>query len=252
MTCALRRRFVGLALGVGLALSASVSRGTEPPSESAPPPDNALTAAERQAGWLLLFDGATLAGWKTSAGQPSRRPVEQAALNPHRCGGYMLIYERTFGDFRLALDFKISPRCNSGVFFRTWPLTPRPGKDVGFNGLEVAIDDTGAAGLHDTGAIYDLSPPTANVMRPVGQWNRLELTVNDPRVVVEINGQTVNRLNLDDWTEPNRRPDGSEHKFDIVYRDHPRRGYIGLQDHGGDCWYKNIKLLPLPTLAGEH
>jgi hypothetical protein len=52
-------------------------------------------------------------------------------------------------------------------------------------------------------------------------------------------------MNLDEWTEAFRRPDGSTHKFDIAYRNHPRRGYIGLQDHGSDCWYKNIKLLPL-------
>mgnify|MGYP000084129942 CR=1 FL=1 len=39
-----------------------------------------------------------------------------------------------------------------------------------------------------------------------------------------------------------QRPDGSAHKFDIAYKDHPRKGYIGLQDHGQNCWYKNIKL----------
>ena len=45
--------------------------------------------------------------------------------------------------------------------------------------------------------------------------------------------------------EKNKRPDGSAHKFDIAFKDHPRTGYIGLQDHGQNCWYKNIKLLPL-------
>ena len=44
---------------------------------------------------------------------------------------------------------------------------------------------------------------------------------------------------------PNKRLDGSDHKFDVVYKDHPRKGYIGLQDHGGDVWYRNIKLLKL-------
>jgi hypothetical protein len=42
------------------------------------------------------------------------------------------------------------------------------------------------------------------------------------------------------------RRDGTPHKFDTVFRDHPRRGYIGLQDHGSPCWFKNIKLKPLP------
>jgi hypothetical protein len=52
-------------------------------------------------------------------------------------------------------------------------------------------------------------------------------------------------MDLDQWTEPNKRPDGSAHKFDIAYKNHPRKGYIGLQDHGAACWYKNIKLKPL-------
>ena len=50
---------------------------------------------------------------------------------------------------------------------------------------------------------------------------------------------------LDQWPEKNKRADGTDHKFDVAYKDHPRHGYIGLQDHGGDCWYKNIKLKPL-------
>ena len=66
---------------------------------------------------------------------------------------------------------------------------------------------------------------------------------------MELNGQIVSRMDLDDWTEPNRRPDGSEHKFDVAYKDHPRRGYIGLQDHGSDCWFRNIKLRPLAPAA---
>lgn len=207
--------------------------------------DNELTAAEKQDGWLLLFDGHSLAGWQTSSEKPSRKPVEDASLNPHGCGGYMLIHERPWSDFVLSLDFKIAPKCNSGIFIRTWPLTPREGKDVGFNGIEVAVDDTTTAGMHDTGAIYDLVAPAKNAMKPAGQWNHIEITCDGPKISVVVNGQPVTSTNLDEWTQPNRRPDGSEHKFDVVYRDHPRRGYIGLQDHGGECWYKNIKLKPL-------
>ncbi len=207
--------------------------------------DNELSDAEQADGWQLLFDGATLAGWSTSDRKPSNRPVEDGALNPHHSGGYMLIYEKPQADFVLSLDFKISPGCNSGVFLRTWPLEPRPGKDVGYNGIEVAIDDTTTAGFHDTGAIYDLVRPTANAMKPAGQWNHLTVTCDKSLITVDLNGTRVSHMNLDEWTAKNKRPDGSEHKFDVVYKDHPRRGYIGLQDHGSDCWFKNIKLKPL-------
>jgi len=211
--------------------------------------DNALTPQEKRDGWVLLFDGKTTQGWMTPKGKalpPSH--VQGGALNPHPCD-YMLVYEKPLDNFVLSLDFKISPKCNSGIFIRTAPLTPRPGKDVGFNGIEIAVDDTQVAGLHDSGAIYDLVAPKTNAMKPVGQWNHIQITCDRNRIEVELNGQVVTRMDLDQWTEPNKRPDGSAHKFDVAYKDHPRKGYIGLQDHGSDCWYRNIKLRPLSTEA---
>jgi hypothetical protein len=207
--------------------------------------DNTLTEQERKDGWFLLFDGVRLDGWMTSDEKPSRKDPENGAINPHGAGHYMLVHKKRWSDFILALDFKISPHCNSGVFIRTGSLTPRPGKDVGYNGLEIAIDDTREAGFVDTGALYDLSKPTRNAMKPVGQWNHLEVTAKGSVIEIELNGEPVNRVDLSKFTEPNKRPDGTAHKFDVAYKDHPREGYIGLQDHGGDCWYKNIKLKPL-------
>ena len=209
--------------------------------------DNTLSAKEKADGWILLFDGKSLDGWETSSRTPSRTPVEDGAINPHKSGGYMMIHKRPWGDFELALDFKISKGCNSGVFIRTFPLEPRPGKDVGFNGIEIAVDDTTTAGYHDTGAIYDLVKPTKNAMKPAGEWNHMVIRCVGPEISVAVNGETVTKTNLDEWTEVNKRPDGSAHKFDVAYKDHPRKGYIGLQDHGSPCWYKNIKLRPIES-----
>jgi len=207
--------------------------------------DNQLSDKERDAGWILLFDGQTLDGWMTSSEEPSKRPVEENSINPHQCGGYMMIYEKPQDNFKLSLDFKLSKGCNSGIFVRTWPLKARPGRDVGFNGLEIAIDDTKTADYHDTGAIYDLVKPSKNAMKPIGEWNHIEITCDKNTIVVELNGEAVTHMDLDEWSTPNKRPDGSDHKFDEAFKDHPRKGYIGLQDHGQDCWYKNIKLLPI-------
>jgi hypothetical protein len=207
--------------------------------------DNELTEKEKQDGWLLPFDGKTLAGWMTSSQTPGKTPVQDGSINPHRSGGYMLIHEKTWDNFILSLDFKISKGCNSGIFVRTFPLKPRPGKDVGFNGIEVAIDDTRGAGYHDTGALYDLVKPSRNAMKPAGEWNRIVITCDRNLIAVELNGEKVTRMDLDEWKEPYKRPDGSRHKFDVAYKDHPRKGYIGLQDHGAPCWFKNIKLKPL-------
>jgi hypothetical protein len=208
--------------------------------------DNQLTDAERAAGWQLLFDGETTTGWMSiKEEQLPATHVQDGSLNPHPCN-YMLVHSKVWNDFELSLEFKLSPRCNSGVFFRTWPLEPKPGLDVGYNGLEIAIDDTQTAGFHDTGAIYDLVKPEKNAMQPVGEWNTLVLTCRGPLVTVDLNGERVTAADFDQWTQPGKRPDSSDHKFrDTIYRDHPRKGYIGLQDHGADCWYRNIKLRPL-------
>jgi hypothetical protein len=207
--------------------------------------DNELTKQEQSDGWILLFDGKTLDGWMTSAGRQSNTPVEDGCINPHKCGAYMMVHKQTWENFVLSLDFKTSKGCNSGIFVRTFSLTPRRGKDVGFNGIEVAIDDTAGAGYHDTGALYDLVKPTKAMRKPTGEWNHAVVTCDKNLITVELNGETVTKMNLDEWTEPNLRPDGSGHKFDIAYRDHPRKGYIGLQDHGAQCWFKNIKLKPI-------
>jgi hypothetical protein len=116
---------------------------------------------------------------------------------------------------------------------------------VGFNGIEIAIDDTTAADYHDTGASYDLVKPRRNAMKPVGQWNHMIVTSHGSVLIVEVNGEQVTRMDLDQWTTPNHRPVGSEHKLDIAYKKHPREGYIELQDHGSPCWFKNIKIRPI-------
>jgi hypothetical protein len=215
------------------------------PAPWAPAADNELTGQEKQEGWLLLFDGQTTKGWISPDDRPlGEKHVQDGCLNPHPCY-YMLTSEKAWENYKLALDFKISPKCNSGIFIRTFPLKPRPGKDVGYNGIEVVIDDTSTAGFHDTGALYDLVKPTRNAMKPVGEWNHVVITSDRNLIAVELNGELVTSADLDKWPEPNKRPDGTPHKFDVAYRDHPRKGYIGLQDHGSDCWFKNIKLLLL-------
>lgn len=207
--------------------------------------DNVLSPQEKADGWVLLFDGKTHAGWMTSNKSPSKTPVEDGSINPHKCGAYMMVHEKQWGNFILSLDFKVSKGCNSGIFIRTNPLEPKPGRDVGYNGIEVAIDDAVKNGSHATGAIYDLSPVRADATKKTGEWNHIEITCDRSKILVVLNGVAVNNIDLNDFTEPNKRPDGTPHKFDVAFKDHPRSGYIGLQDHGAPVWFKNIKLKPL-------
>ena len=77
------------------------------------------------------------------------------------------------------------------------------------NGMEIAIDDTTTAGYHDTGAIYDLAKPSENAMKPVGEWNQLELRCRGNNIRVTINGKVVTEMDCGEFTKPALRPDGA-------------------------------------------
>ena len=116
--------------------------------------DNELTQQEQQDGWVLLFDGKSTSGWMSIKEEPlPEKNVQEGALNPHPCN-YMLVHGKDWENFRLEMDFKIAKQCNSGIFLRTFPLKPREGRDIGYNGIEVAVDDTTTADFHEIGRAH--------------------------------------------------------------------------------------------------
>jgi hypothetical protein len=64
------------------------------------------------------------------------------------------------------------------------------------------------------------------------------------RIRVVLNGQTVIDADLGRWTEAGKNPDGSPNKLRMALRDMPRRGYVGLQDHGKPVWFRNLRIRP--------
>jgi len=193
-------------------------------------------------GFKTIFDGTSGAGWITNKDKKplAKANVQSEGLNPHGSGGYIVVHDRPHGDFVLDFDYKLSKGCNSGVFIRVGDL-----KNPVYTGLEVAIDDTKGIGLHDSGAIYDLVAPKANTQKPLGEWNHMTITAKGPIVEVALNGETVTKIDVDQFAEPGKRPDGTSHKFKVAIKDLPRSGYFGFQDHGQDCWYKNVKIKDL-------
>jgi Domain of Unknown Function (DUF1080) len=203
--------------------------------------DNQLTEEEKADGWQLLFNGRDLKGWKNNDDKPVKAKVENGTVNPYGSGGYLLVYEKPYGDFAFKCDVKMSqPDCNSGIFVRTGDLS-----DPVYSGIEAQISSDTKPGRNGFASIYDLVAPSKDATNGPGKWDTVEVRCEGPMITVTVNGEKVTEINCDEWDQPARRPDGSEHKFDKAIKDFPREGYIGLQDHGHDVWYKNIKLKEL-------
>ena len=189
---------------------------------------------------ISLFNGKDLNNWtqNKAGGWKAKDGILGPSAKP---GGYIWAKGK-YDNFELELDFKMSKRCNSGVFFRTDPSNPVQG------GFEIQIlDSHGKAkvGKHDCGALYDALPPSSNPTKPAGEWNHMKLTVNGASVKVVLNGKQVVDADLDKWTTPRKNPDGSRNKFRTALKDLPRTGSIGLQYHGHPVWFKNLKLKKL-------
>jgi hypothetical protein len=201
-----------------------------------------IAAAAADQEFRALFDGTSGTGWILCDKKPLPKDNVQAdGLNPHGAGSYLVVHETKFGDFVLDFDYKLSKGCNSGVFLRVGDLS-----DPVYTGIEVALDDTTATGMHDPGAFYDLVAPKENAQKPAGEWNRMAITAHGPKITVVLNNKEVSTINLDEWTETGKRPDGSSHKFkNVAIGKLPRSGYLGFQDHGSDCWFKNVRIKEL-------
>lgn len=195
-----------------------------------------------QDGFKTIFDGKGTGGWKINTGGDLPKANMQAdGLNPHGSGGYIVMYEKPYRDFVLDFDYKLSKGCNSGVFLRV-----KDPKDPVYTGLEVALDDTIGTGFHDPGAFYDLVRPRKNAQKTVGEWNHMTITAKGPKIDIELNGEKVSSIDLSAFKEVGKRPDGTPHKFDKArIADFDRAGYFGFQDHGQDCWFKNVKVKPM-------
>lgn len=149
--------------------------------------------------------------------------------------------KESYGDFILDLEFKVAKESNSGVFLRSGDM-----KNV-LSALEIQVhDSTDGSKYGMVSAIYDAMPPTKNVAKAIGEWNRFTITCKGPSVKVLFNGELVIDANLDQWPEVKKNPDGTPNKFPVALKNFARKGPIGLQGlHGkaqAPVWYRNLKI----------
>jgi len=202
--------------------------------------ENELTDQEKQDGWVLLFNGKDLTGWKGGTGWKLDQD-SLALLDPGKGG--MIWADEQYGDFDLKVEYKFDAKdTNSGVFFRT--ANKGDCVQTGFE-MQVLSDTGGQPGKYSNGALYDAAPATRNTTKPIGEWNLAEIVARGSTITISMNGAKIVDIDLNDWKDAGKNPDGSNNKFKTAYKDMARKGFIGMQDHGGKVWCRNIKIKPL-------
>src|SRR5438874_4793947 len=127
--------------------------------------------------------------------------------------------KKSYANFVLDLEFKVAKESNSGVFLRSG----NP-KDV-LAALEIQVhENEDGAHYGMVGAIYNAQPPSKPMAKPVGEWNHYTITCNDSHVSLIFNGEEVWNVDLNDWKEPKKNPDGTPNKFAKALKDFSRNG----------------------------
>ena len=94
--------------------------------------------------------------------------------------------------------------------------------------------------------MYDAEASTTLASNGPGEWNRMTITAKGPRITIVLNGKQVLDANLNEWTESGKNPDGTTNKYHKPMNWlADQSGYIWLQEHPGEIWFRNIWVKPL-------
>jgi len=218
--------------------------------------NNALTPQERSDGWVLLFNGQNMDGWRkcNAPDMAANWSIDQEAMKVARGqragsgqGGDILYGVKKYKNFELSIDWMIEKEGNSGIFYY---IVEYPGQPIYYAAPEVQVLDNWNASdnklaNHLAGSLYDMIPALPQNAKPAGEWNNIVIRVKDGKVTHTQNGVKVVEYEL--WTpEWEKLVAGSKFKDWPGFKNGPaKEGYIGLQDHGYDCWFRNIKIREL-------
>lgn len=220
--------------------------------------DNKLNPEEKKEGWILLFDGKTMNGWRDYNGTTIEDPweVNNGAITGLGKGsdstGY-LVSEGQYENFILTFNWKIADGGNSGVFYH---VVERPQYKVPYvTGPEYqVIDDIGFPGKlqewQKVGADYAMHVPgIEKKVKKAGQWNFSKIVFDNGHVEHWLNGEKI--VEFEAWTDDwfNRKISGKN--VNAPEYGLARHGHFALQYHGSRVWYKNLKLKELPRKLKE-
>jgi len=156
----------------------------------------ALAQAPREGGWVPIFNGKDLTGWKKN-GDETWLAEQGTILCESTANKYgYLTTEKTYRDFTLRLKFKGEAAGNSGVFVhaKITGIDPQHGPDI--EGMQVEVDPNvgkHTGGLYESGGRGWVAMPTAEgeqALKP-GEWNDLEVSVHGAHLVTQLNGTKI-------------------------------------------------------------
>ena len=222
-------------------------------------------------GYITIFDGKSLDGWRGYGKDkvPSRWIIEDGCLK--FCGtgtgegeGGDLIFAHKFKNFELELEWKISKGGNSGIFYLAQEVTSKDkdGNEVlepiyisapEFQVLDNANHPDAKLGKDNNrqaASLYDMIPAVPQNAKPFGEWNKAKIMVYKGTVVHGQNDENVLEYHLwtKQWTEMLQASKFSEEKWPLAFEllnncgGENHEGFIGVQDHGDDVWYRNIRV----------
>lgn len=203
---------------------------------------NAYLAKEDAKEFEPIFDGKDLDGW---AGAKNGYEVVDGAIQCKKGHGGVLYYDKKLEDFKVRLEFKLPPGGNNGLAIRY------PGQgDAAYSGMtELQVLDNEApryANLDPRqyhGSAYGMVPAKRGFLRPTGEWNFQEVTVQGSKIKVELNGTVILDADLSTVTEfaGNRKHPGKDRT----------EGYFGFAGHNDAVAFRKIELEELPKESGK-
>ena len=214
----------------------------------------AMQPEQTQDEWVDFFNGENLEGWKAfNAETITQWKVEDGALaftptEGERAGSENLISKDEFTNFELSLEWKISEAGNSGIM---WGVQEdKKFKEPYLTGAEIQVldnqkhPDAKNGPIRQAGALYDMVPPSKDVTKPAGEWNktiiRIDHVANLGTVTTNGEKSTEFLVHGDQWDKIVK----SKFKDWLDFGKYRSR-HIALQDYRDKVWYRNIKIKKL-------
>lgn len=227
-----RKLLITAMLGVFISCSGQANSG-----------ENNSTSAQDTTAWQLLIKDNSTAGWHNYLSDSIKGwEVEEGILfTPGKQGD--IVTDDIYENFELSLEWKIEDQGNSGIFYNV--IESSENKRMYETGPEFQIIDDHnypqeLTEQQKTGALSDVIAPAELVSNKPGEWNHTKIIVNDGFAEHWLNGKKILEYNLN---SQELKDQIANSKFSVLpsYAK-SMKGRIGLQDHGGPVYYKNIKI----------